>query len=83
MSDIKTELKELMQEEFIDASDMKEVKDDTSLISTGILDSIKTLMLVDALEKKFGIAFEAHEVDQDNLDSIDRMAAFIERKREG
>lgn len=53
---------------------------DTPLMSGGLIDSISALELVDFLEKSFGFEFESHEVDQDNLDTIDKIVAFIERK---
>lgn len=56
------------------------VKDDTKLISTRIVDSIVALRLVSHLEEKFHIEFEAHEVNQDNLESIDRIAQFVRSK---
>lgn len=56
------------------------VKDDTKLISTRIVDSIVALRLVSHLEEKFHIEFEAHEVNQDNLESIDRIAQFVQSK---
>ena len=57
-----------------------ELEDETPLLSSGIIDSISALQLVDFLEKEFKFEFEAHEVDQDNLDSITRIMAFIDSK---
>jgi acyl carrier protein len=56
------------------------LKDDTSLIKTRIMDSIVAMKLVSHLEEQFGIEFEAHEVDQDNLDSIATIVAFVQKK---
>jgi acyl carrier protein len=55
--------------------------DDASLIASRLMDSIITLKLVSYLEDTFGIAFEAHEVTQDNLDSINKITAFVHRKQ--
>ncbi|MGL5889447.1 MAG: phosphopantetheine-binding protein [Bacteroidia bacterium] len=54
--------------------------DDTPLISSRLMDSIVALKLVSHLESAFNIEFEAHEVDQDNLDSINVISAFTARK---
>lgn len=59
----------------------QELKNDTPLISSGIIDSITTLSLVDFIEQTFGIEFEPYEVDQENLNSIDRIAEFIHKKQ--
>jgi methoxymalonate biosynthesis acyl carrier protein len=56
------------------------ITDDTSLIKGRIVDSIIALKLVSHLEDKFNIEFAAHEVDQDNLDSISIIANFVESK---
>jgi acyl carrier protein len=56
------------------------IDDNTPLISSAIIDSISTLKLVDYLEKEFNVEFEAHEVDKDNLDSIELIENFIKSK---
>lgn len=55
----------------------EELKGDMPLISSGIIDSITVLLMVDFLEETFQIEFEPHEVDHTNLDSIDLMVEFI------
>jgi len=54
--------------------------DSDPLISSRLIDSIVALKLVNHLEEKFNIEFEAHEVDQENLDSVERIAAFVQTK---
>jgi acyl carrier protein len=57
-----------------------ELTDDTPLISSRLMDSIVALKLISHLETAFNIEFEAHEVDQDNLNSIAVISAFTARK---
>lgn len=57
-----------------------ELKNDTSLISTRLMDSIVALKLVSHLEATFNIEFEAHEVNQENLETIDRITAIVQSK---
>jgi acyl carrier protein len=57
------------------------INDDTLLMSAGIMDSITTLKLVDFLEKTFDIEFQPHEVDKENLNSIDLITEFILSKK--
>jgi len=54
--------------------------DQTRLLSDGIIDSVSVMVLVEFLEKSFGFEFEPHEVDTDNLDTIDLITAFVESK---
>ena len=57
------------------------LKNDTPLRTSGILDSLATLALVSFVEERFGIEIHAHETDVDNFDRIQDIVAFIERKR--
>jgi acyl carrier protein len=78
------EIKQVIRQFIIDnifgGTDDGKLKDDTSLIKTRTMDSIVALKLVSHLEEKFGIEFEANEVDQDNLDSINTIVAFVQKK---
>jgi len=57
------------------------LRDDTPLRSSGILDSLATLSLISFLEEHFHIEVEAHETDVDNFDRIGDIAAFVEQKQ--
>lgn len=56
------------------------ITDSTPLLSSGLVDSVAALDLVDALEQMFGFEFEPHEVEEKNLDSAERIAAFVQVK---
>jgi acyl carrier protein len=57
------------------------LRDDTPLRSSGILDSLATLSLISFLEEEFHIEVAAHETDIDNFDRLGDIAAFVEQKR--
>jgi acyl carrier protein len=78
--EIKNTVRTFLIDNIYAGQDNGELKNDTPLISTRVMDSIVALKLVSYLEEKFGIAFEAHEVEQDNLDSINTIAAFVQTK---
>ncbi len=54
---------------------------DASFLEKGIIDSTGVLELVAHLESDFGIKVEDDELLPDNLDSLDAICAFIERKK--
>jgi acyl carrier protein len=56
---------------------------DRPLISGGLLDSISTVALITFLEQRFGVAFEAHEIGVDYLDTVGDIAATVARKLGG
>lgn len=76
---IKDEIRDFIKKS-IAKNDSISIYDDTPLISGGIMDSISTLLMVDFLEKRFKIEFQPHEVDRENLDSINVIAGFISGK---
>lgn len=67
--EIKEKVRNYISEELV-RDNFIEIGDQTELISSGHLDSMKTLQLVAFLEGEFKIDFEAHEVDRDYLDSL-------------
>lgn len=61
-------------------NDSANFTDTTPLISSRLMDSIVALKLVSYLEETFNIEFQAHDVNQDNLDSVALIAAFVRSK---
>jgi acyl carrier protein len=57
--------------------------DHASFLRTGIIDSMGMAQLVTFLEQTFEFAVADAELVPDNLDSLDRVVAFVERKRRG
>lgn len=81
MSDsAKQKIKDFIMAQFLPGEDPSELTDDTPLISGGILDSIATLQLVMFIEEAFKVSFEPHEVDKENLDSLNLMARLLQLK---
>ena len=58
-----------------------QLTDDASFLEQGILDSTGVLELVAHLESTYGIKVNDDELTPDNLDSINSICSFIERKR--
>ena len=78
---IKTEIKAYIKGKIV-KSETAVIENDTRLISGGIMDSISTLQMVDHLEQKYKIEVFPHEVDRENLDSIDLITNFVMSKLE-
>lgn len=60
-----------------------DLKDDTSLLDRGIVDSTGVLEVVAFLESELGVTVDDTEILPDNLDSIAKIAAFVAKKRSG
>jgi acyl carrier protein len=54
--------------------------DNESFLEKGILDSTGVLELVGHIENQFSLRVEADEITPENLDSLDKLVAFITRK---
>jgi acyl carrier protein len=80
MTDFAQAVRAYILEEFLPGENPVELKDDTPLISGGILDSVGTLKLVSFLEEKFQITVEANEVDVTNLDTIGAICKLVQSK---
>ena len=75
------ELRQFILENYLLRREDASLGDSDSLTGRGILDSTGALELVSHLEERYGVTVQDEELHPDNLDSIDRIAAFIERKR--
>jgi acyl carrier protein len=74
-------LREFILREFLPGESPAELKDDTPLRTSGIIDSMGALSLVSFVEERFGFEVEAHEAGVENFDTIHDMVGFIARKR--
>jgi len=79
MSETKTQIKEFIIENFLFGS-ANGLKDDTSFLEEGTIDSTGVLELVTFLEETFEIQVEDEELIPENLDSINNVTAYLERK---
>lgn len=78
---LQAELRQFILENYLLTRDESALADSDSLMARGILDSTGALELVLHLEERYGVTVQDEELHPDNLDSIDRIAAFIARKR--
>jgi len=57
--------------------DTSSMRDDTPLVSSGVLDSGALVELIMFMHEAFGLKIEFGDVTLDNFDTIDRMLAFL------
>ena len=63
-------------------ADPKSLEDRTSLLDHGIIDSTGVLEVILFIETTFGVTVEDSEMLPENLDSIERIARYVGRKKE-
>ena len=79
---IQERLRTFVTDNFLFGQDEGELLADDSLIEKGIIDSTGVLQLIAFLEEEFKLQIDDHEVIPQNLDSLSRLTAFVERKSE-
>jgi len=76
------QIRQYIFENFIFEPDSEELlKNDDSFLEKGIIDSTGILEVVMWMEDTFGVYTEDTELIPENLDSVNNLASFIERKK--
>ena len=78
--DIKEQVRTFITSNFY-VSDPSSLDDSASLLDQGIIDSTGVLEVIFFIEETFDIKVEDSEMLPDNLDSIERIAKFVARKK--
>ena len=74
-------LRKYILETYLFTNDDSALANDDSFLDKGIIDSTGILELVMYLEEEFGLAVADEELLPDNLDSINNLVKFVERKQ--
>lgn len=76
------QIREFIFENFLFGVDEGDLDNNGSFLEQGIIDSTGVLELVEWLEDTFKFKIDDEELLPENLDSVNLIAAFIERKRQ-
>ncbi|MBI5805933.1 acyl carrier protein [candidate division TA06 bacterium] len=80
MSDeIKKMIIEYVKKEYLDEDSDTEIKEDTKLISSGIVDSFSMVSLKTYLEKKFQIKLPDEDATPEAFDSVNNIIELIRK----
>ncbi len=77
---IKNDVRAFVVENFLFGDASQAPADDASLIENDIIDSTGVLELVAFIEERFGVTMADADIVPANLDSLDRIAAFVAAK---
>jgi acyl carrier protein len=75
------EIRAFVVETFLLGQDNGQLANSASLLGERILDSTGILEVVTFLEEKYGVKVEDEEMTADNLDSIDKLVGFVQKKK--
>ena len=80
MWSIEQEIRQFIIDNFLFGEPESQLSNDDSLLDQGIIDSMGVLELVTFLEDKYEIEIPDDELVPANLDSINRLVQFVQRK---
>ncbi len=78
--EIKTEVRQYVIENFLSDAPDASLEDSTRLVTSGLIDSIGMIGLVDFIEGRFAIEFMPREIGVHNLDTVDQIEELIRKK---
>jgi acyl carrier protein len=78
---VQTQLRKFIVDNFLMGQDSDTLRDDTSFLEEGVIDSTGVLELVAFLEENYGIKVEDEELIPENLDSIRNLGEYLARKQ--
>jgi acyl carrier protein len=81
MTELRDQVRAFVVRHFLFGED-NGMPDSASLLEQGVVDSTGVLELVTFLETSYGLKIADDELVPDNLDSIDRIVEFIQRKQQ-
>jgi acyl carrier protein len=79
MNHVTEELRTFIVNNFL-LGDSDDLRDDTSFLDNGIIDSTGVLELLGFLDSHFGIRVEDNEIVPENLDSLYRLTNFVQKR---
>ncbi|HKA34039.1 MAG TPA: acyl carrier protein [Candidatus Binatia bacterium] len=77
---MKDVLRQFINDNFLFGLQGRTLSDDDSLLEKRIIDSTGVLELIAFLDATFGVKVQDDELLPENLDSINRLVRFIEKK---
>lgn len=78
---VEQKIRTYILENFLFTEDESALNSADSLLAKGIIDSTGALEMVQFLEQQFGVKVNDNEMVPENLDSVARMVAFVQRKQ--
>lgn len=81
MDQLRDTIREFIVSHYLPGESPDNLRDDTPLLSSGILDSLGTLGLVSFIAEQFGVELDVYDTSVEHFDRIEDIAQSIERKQ--
>jgi acyl carrier protein len=80
---VSADIEQFILTELTQGRGITSIASDENLLSKGIVDSHGVMELVGFLEDRYGISVGDEDLSPENFESVQSIAAFVERKRNG
>ena len=77
---MREELRRFIIDNFLFGVEDSQFSDDDSFLEKGLIDSTGVLELVGFVEEQYGIRFQDDEITPENLDSVNKLIQFLNKK---
>jgi acyl carrier protein len=81
MDQLRDAIRDFIVSHYLPGESRENLRDDTPLLSSGILDSLGTLGLVSFIAEQFGVELDVYDTSVEHFDRIEDIAQSIERKQ--
>lgn len=81
--EVRNRIREKLKKHLPKDTPAESLSDESPLVSSGLLDSVAALKLVDHLEESYDIEFEPEELSADYLDTVTQMTKIVIEKLGG
>jgi acyl carrier protein len=81
MEDVRETIRHFILATYLPGESPENLRDDTPLLTSGILDSLAALTVAGFLEKRYGVELDVYDTSVERFDRIADIAASVERKR--
>jgi len=78
---LEEQIRDYVLENYLFTDDQSALNSDDSFLEKGILDSTGILEVIYFIEDEFNVKVEDEEMIPENLDSVNRIAAYIGKKQ--
>lgn len=80
---METIINEYISKELVQDASLLPLGNSTSLLETGVLDSLSLLRLVVFVQERFGIVVDDVDLVPENFDTVDAICAYLHSRDEG
>jgi len=77
---VEQQVRDYILENYLFTDDQSALGNSDSFLEKGILDSTGILEVIYFIEEEFGVKVDDDEMVPENLDSVDNIVAFVDRK---